>query len=91
MCYYFGILANKLLNTCNSRDIFQRGFVVDEKGVVSMTVHDKSSSGLSESVDSRQMVLNLSSSQKYVKYTWFLAFTSNHIQHLGLAHIHKWK
>ena len=56
-----------------------------------MTVHDKSSSDLSESVDSRQMVFNLSSSQKYVKYTWFLTFTANHSKHPGFAHLHKRK
>ena len=91
MCYYFDILANKLLNTCHSRDIFQRGFVVDDKSSIGMSVKDKDSSNLSESIDSRQMVLNLSSSQKYVKYTWFLTFTANHREHPGLAHLHEWK
>ena len=56
-----------------------------------MSIQDKDSSNLSKSVDSCQMVLNLSSSQKCVKYTWFLTFMANHSKHPGLAHLHEWK
>ena len=80
-----------IINTCHFRDIFQRSFVVDDKSTTGMSIRDKDSSNLSESVDSRLMVLNSSSSQKYVKYTWFLTFTANHSQHPGLAHLHEWK
>ena len=62
-----------------------------DKSAVDMTVCDKPPSYLSESVDSRQMVLNSYSYQKYVKCTWFLAFMANHSQHPGLAHLHEWK
>ena len=37
------------------------------------------------------MVRNLSASQKYIKYTWFLTFTANHSAHPGLNFLHKWK
>ena len=37
------------------------------------------------------MVKNLSASQKYIKYTWFLTFTANHSAHPGLKFLHHWK
>ena len=91
VCYFFDILANKILNTCHSRDIFKRRFVVYDNIAVGMTIRDKYSFDLLESIESRQMVLNLSSFQNYLKYTWFLIFTANHSKHPGLAHLHEWK
>ena len=37
------------------------------------------------------MLQNLSSSKKYIKYTWFLTFTANQSEHPGLSHLHEWK
>ena len=37
------------------------------------------------------MAMNLSSSQKYINYTWFLTFTLNFSLHPGLSHLHNWK
>ena len=56
-----------------------------------MSVRDQDHTKLSGSIDSRKMVLNLSASQKYVKYTWFLTFTANQRDHPGLLHLHEWK
>ncbi|MDB4430361.1 hypothetical protein N9140_00205, partial [bacterium] len=61
------------------------------KSAYGMTVRDKGHSNLSQSVDSRKMVLNLAGSQKYIKYTWFLTITANQSKHPGLAHLHEWK
>ena len=90
MCMYFDQLANMALNNNHSRDLFQRGFVVDNKSACGLSARDKGHTDLSGSVDSRKMVLNLSASQKYIKYTWFLTFTANHSQHLGLHFLHQW-
>ena len=65
--------------------------MVDDKSAVGMTIRDKSSFDSLDSIESRQMVFNLSSSQKYHKYKWFPIFTANHSQHPGLAHLHEWK
>ena len=42
---------------------------MDNKSAFGMSVRDKGHTQLSQSVDSRKMVLNLAASQKYVKYT----------------------
>jgi hypothetical protein len=84
MCMYFDQLANMSLNNNHSRDIFQRGFVVDNKSSCELGVRDKATTNLSGCVDSRKMVSNLSASQRHIMYTWFLTFTANHSQHPGL-------
>jgi len=91
MCMYFDQLANMSLNNNHSRDLFQRGFVVDNKSACGLSARDKEHTDLAGSVDSRKMVLNLSASQKYIKYTWFLTFTANHSAHPGLNFLHHWK
>ena len=91
MCFYFDQLGNLSLNHIHSRDIFERGFVVDNNSYCGMSVRDKGKTELAGSIDSRQMVQNLSSSQKYIKYTWFLTFTANQSEHPGIHHLHKWK
>ena len=91
MCMYFDQLANMALNNNHSRDLFQRGFVVDNKSACGLSAREKNHSDLSGSIDSRKMVLNLSASQKYIKYTWFLTFTANHSEHPGLHFLHHWK
>ena len=37
------------------------------------------------------MVMNLLTSQKYIKWGLFLTFTCNQREHPGLAHLHTWK
>ena len=91
MCFYFDQLGNMTLNKYHSRDVFQRGFVVDDKSNSGMSIRDKGTSELAESIDSRQMVQNLSASQQYIKYTWFLTLTANQREHPGISHLHHWK
>ena len=47
MCFYFDQLANMSLNEHHSRDIFERGFVVDNKSDSCIGVRDKAISSLS--------------------------------------------
>ena len=91
MCNYFDQLGNVALGQCHSRDIFERGFVVDNRSAIGMKVREKDHTKLDGSVDSRKMVRNLSASQQYIKYTWFLTFTANQSEHPGLEHLHLWK
>ena len=91
MCFYFDQLANMALNEHHSRDIFERGFVVENNSVSGLGVRDKASSYLAGSVDSGRMIFNLSASQKQIKYTWFLTFTVNHSEHPGLHFFQKLK
>eukprot|EP00957_Ditylum_brightwellii_P084452 6422259-Ditylum_brightwellii.AAC.1 len=91
MCCLFDELGNMALNSNSSCDVFQRGFVVDNKSSSGMAVCKKGHTNLSEYVNSQKMVMNLSMSQKYIDWTWFLTFTLNQKEHPGLAHIHEWK
>ena len=91
MCFYFDELGNKMMNNYHSRDVFRRDFVVDNKSPNGIELGQSNQSNLTGSVDSRKMVLNLSASQEYIKYSWFLTFTANHSEHPGLSHLHCWK
>ena len=77
VCFYFDLLSNIVLSTCHSRDIFEQGFTVDNKRAFGMSEHDKGHTELSESVYIHHILRNLSSSQKYVNYTWFPTFLAN--------------
>ena len=79
------------MNKVHSRDVFERGFVVDNKSPCGISVRDNGHVELLGSVDSRQMVKNLAASQQCVKYAWFLTFTANQSEHPGLSNLHKWK
>ena len=77
MFYYFNFFGNITFNKHHSIYFYERGFVVDNKSDNGMSVRDTGKSELSGSVYNRQMVQNLSSSQKYIEYTWLLTFTAN--------------
>ena len=88
---FFDELGNMALNSCHSRDVFQIGFVKDNTSKTRMAVHEKGHTNLSECVDSQKMVMNFSTSQKYIDWTWFLIFTLNQKEHPGLIHLHEWE
>ena len=53
-------------------------------------IRAKNDSALLESIDSRQMVCNLSASQKFMKMDFFLTFTCNQREHFGTKPIKLW-
>ena len=53
MCFYFDQLGNMTLNKYHSRDVFERGFVVDDKSSSGMSIRGKGTSELAGSIDSR--------------------------------------
>ena len=91
MCTYYDELGNMSMNNVHSRDVFERGFTVDDKSTTGMAVREKGETNLSEAVDSSKMVMNLSRSQKHVDWDWFLTFTLNQKEHPGTAHHWEWK
>ena len=91
MTCYFDELGNMELCHNHSRDVFQRGFVVDNKSVTGMDMHGKGHTNLSECIDCQKMVMNLATSQKYIDWTWYLTFTLNQKKYPELCHLHKWK
>ena len=66
-----------------------RGLVV-ASNEVGLEVNHKDSSGLHDSIDSKQMVRNLCASQIYHTMHYFLTFTCNQKLHFGTSPIKCW-
>ena len=90
VCSVFDELGNLEMNRHHSRDVYDKGFVVDSASRTGMTVRDTGSTGLSESVDSHKMVLNLARSQKYIDWSLFYTDTANQSERPGLHGLHSW-
>ena len=69
MCFYFDELGNRMMNNYHSRDVFRRGFVVDNKSLNGIGLRQSNQYNLNGSLDGRKMVLNFSASQEYIKYS----------------------
>ncbi len=67
--------ANKELCHSNSHHIIERGFVVDAKSLMGLSIRNKGEIALSNSIDSHQMVQSLSVSHKHIKFDMFLMIT----------------
>lgn len=91
MSSYFDQIGCNVLNHCNSRDIFSRGFVVDDSSPNGIDVRDKDHTKLDGAVSSDIQVRRLGVSAKYIAWGAFLTFTCNQSQHPGTAHLYEWK
>ena len=80
----FDVISNLQLSHSDSRLILNRGFVVsaNESG---LSLNNRSDDRLYDSVDSKKMVRNLCSSQKYHEQTFFLTYTCNQKKHPGIS------
>ena len=65
--FLYYVMCNKALCHSNSRKVTERGFVVDTKSPMGLSVRNKGESSLSDSTDSHQMVRSLSATQEFVK------------------------
>ena len=89
VAFVYDILTNLTLNREDSRIILNRG-LMESTGETGLKVRSREDTLLSDSVDSKQTVRNLCSSQKYHKMDFFLTFTCNQSEHFGMAPIKKW-
>jgi predicted GIY-YIG superfamily endonuclease len=87
-CY--DVLANMAASQNDTRLVINRGLTVGKDKYGSLGVRGCNDSSLLGSVDSKQMVKNLCSSQKYVSWSYFLTFTANQSRHFGLKPIRSW-
>ena len=87
-CY--DMMANLAASQSDTRLIIDRGLTVGKDKYNNLEVRGSSDSTLLGSVDSKQMVKNLCSSQKYISWSYFLTFTANQSKHFGLKTIRKW-
>ena len=67
-----------------------RGLTASDDDSGGLGIRAKNDSALLESIDSRQMVCNLSASQKIMKMDFFLTFTCNQREHFGTKPIKLW-
>lgn len=84
----FCIMANHSLSNGDSRTIMKNGFQCDKKrtGLEARN----GNGGLTESVDSSNLVRGLSASQEHFDWCWFITITPNQSCTPGLSFIHEW-
>lgn len=90
ICHCYDVLTNQTANHEDTRLILNRGLTVDENNDFNLTVRGKNDSSLLPSTDSKQIVRNLCTSQKYHNWSFFLTFTCNMKTHFGTAPIKEW-
>ena len=90
IAFYYDKLTNLSINHQDTRIVLNRGLTAagDESG--GLGLRGKGDSALLESIDSKQMVKNLCSSQKYHKMDFFLTFTCNQKKHFGMSPLKEW-
>ena len=88
-CY--DIMANLAASQNDTRLVINRGLTVAKDKYGNLGVRGGSGdSSLLGSVDSKQMVKNLCSSQKKTSWSFFLTFTANQSRHPGLKPLRNW-
>jgi hypothetical protein len=87
-CY--DIMANLAASKSDTRLIINRGLTVSSDKNKNLEVRGINDSSLLGSIDSKQMVKNLCTSQKYISWSYFLTFTANQSRHFGLRRIRHW-
>ena len=84
--FSYDTMTNLSVNHNDAGIVLHRGLTVDDESDISIGVRGKKSgdSAILESIDSKQMVKNLSSSEKYIgKFDMFITLTCNMKQHFG--------
>ena len=81
--------ANLAATQSDTRLIIDRGLTFS-KDNNNIKLRGSNDSELLGSVDSKEMVKNLCTSQSHIKWSYFLTFTANHTRHFGLRKIRKW-
>ena len=87
-CY--DLMANLAASQSDTRLIINRGLTVGNDSKGNLQVRGSKDSSLLGSVDSKQIVKNLYTSQKFLSWSYFLTFTANQDRHFGLKPIKKW-
>ena len=75
--YCFDVMSNLSATYNDTRMIMNRGLTAADDKHSGLGVRGKGDSSFLGSVDSKQKVKNLCTSQKYIKWSHFLTFTAN--------------
>ena len=102
--YLHNVHGNILLSKGDSRKILEKGFTVDNSSRNRLAINndygqgddesgdnDDNGNNIHEEIDSPNMVLGLSESQKYYHWDFFGTATPNQSRTPGLKHITEWK
>ena len=89
-CYCYDKAVNLTANHQDVRIVLNRGLTVDPQSPNKISVRSKNDSSMFESIDRKQMVKNLCSSQRYHKMDFFLTFTCKQKDHFGTKRIRSW-
>ena len=71
----YDIQANLAMSGIDSRQVTRMGFRVNTKSKVGLQIGEGDESGLHESVDSRQMTMNLAATTGYMIWDYFFTLT----------------
>ena len=87
----YDIQANLAMSGIDSRQVTRMGFRVNTKSKVGLQIGEGDESGLHESVDSRQMTMNLAATTGYMIWDYFFTLTGNQAQFPGIRLLHQFK
>ena len=87
-CY--DVMANLAASHNDTRMIINRGLTISDDNDGNLGVRGCGDSSILGSIDSKQMVKNLCTSQKHISWSYFLTFTANQSRHFGTKIIRKW-
>jgi hypothetical protein len=93
IAFSYDIMTNLAVNHEDTRIALHRGLTVDEDSESGLGVRGKSTgdSAILESIDSKQMVKNLSSAEKFIdKFDFFITLTCNMKKHFGTKVVKNW-
>ena len=79
-------MSNMETSQCDTRLVIKTGLTVWKDKYGSLDVRNVNDSTLLGSVDSKQMMKNLCTSQKFIKWDNILTFTANQSSHFGLKY-----
>ena len=83
-------MTNSAVTHSDTRIALNRGLHYNDSELDGLSVRGKNDSSLLESIDSNQMVRNLTAAQKYYMMDYFVTFTCNQKKHFGTKPIKTW-
>ena len=88
--FCYDIMVNLAVTHSDTRIAMKRGLCFDEDETNCLSVRGQNDSPMLESIDSNQMVKNLTAAQKYHLMDYFVTFTCNQSKHFGTKPIKNW-
>eukprot|EP00957_Ditylum_brightwellii_P021133 1593012-Ditylum_brightwellii.AAC.1 len=89
IAHCFDIMSNISASFSETRVIMSKGLTVDDDKKCSLNACGNKESSFLCSIDSKQQVRNLCTSQKYCRWSHFLTFTANQNKYFGTKIVHK--